>query len=883
MELIRLKTLNMTEPLGIGAVPYFSWVLQSDEPQTMQKSFRLTVSDGQTTLWDTGVTQSGKSTFVPYGGAPLASGTRYTWTVRVTDSRDREAEASAHFETALLQRSDWTARWAQSPFPMGRPKSGYGRQTRTVLFRKGFRVREGLTGARLYATCRGAYIASLNGRRADSRILAPEHTVYEKYLCYQTYDVTPLLRAGENALGLHVGDGWYCCKGFTPNLPHCKPERAVLFQLELAYADGSRERVISDESVRAAQGPVLFSDLFGGEKYDANLEQPGWDAPGFDDSGWLPAGAAQYGYDNLTAQYGEPVRAVRELPVQKMYTSPKGETILDFGQVTAGYVRLRTDLPFGTVIRLDHFEVPDQFGNYFSNVTPASFMRGREQRTEFVSAGKPAVYEPLFSFQGFRYARVTCPAPVRAEDFTAVAISSEKEDVGTFSCSDGRLNRLYENTRWSQRANMISIPTDCPQREKAGWTGDIQIYAKTALLNEDATPFLTRWLQNLTCDQRPNGSVPIIVPLDGFYPAMEKMMGRAYHNKGPIGVAGWSDAAVLVPWSMYQCTGNDLILREQYESMKKWCGYIETTARTRRGKNKLPAEIDQYLWNTGFHFGEWLIPSLAQKGYGGGTKVSMDTASKYIAPLFGWLSIHTMALAAETVGQTEDAAHYGELAEKMKQAIAEGVIGKDGDMPVDLMGAYVLPLAFGLVPKQLQTHFADKLVGLLEQHGGCLDTGFLATPYLLDAFCSIGRRDLAYLLLLQEKCPSWLYEVKNGATTIWESYYAFAKNGKPLAISLNHYAFGCVDDWMFRSVAGLDSEAPGFSRILIRPQPDASLTWAKRSYMSGFGLIAVEWKKENGVFDLTAVIPCNTTARIVLPNGEEHETGSGEYHFSCPL
>lgn len=878
MNITNLYALSMENPLGIDRTPYFSWELRSDDQNVMQTAWRIQLAAKGETVWDSGRVESDQSTYVTYAGPPLQSRTEYTWQVTVWDNKGNTAQVSSRFETALLARKEWAASWVEAPSSKGKRGMGFGLQPPATLFRRVFSLGKPITRARLYATCHGVYQPTVNGRRLDDRTLAPEHTVYGKYLCYQTYDVTEALKEGENALGFFVGDGWYCCPHTKPDIKGFKPVHALLFQLEVSYDDGTSERIVSDDSVTYSTGPVVASDLFAGELYDANLEKPGWDCMGYDDSNWKRARVANYSLDNLRAQMGEPVRPIMELPVSQITTSPRGETILDFGQVIAGCVRMKIDAPEGTKITLDHFEIPDKDGNYFNNIMTKMVGKGCDQRDVYISNGTSAVYEPLFTYHGFRYVRVEGLKEVRAGDFTALVLSSDKRDIGTFECSDLRLNRLYENTRWSQRANMLSIPTDCPQREKAGWTGDIQIYATTSLLNEDTTAFLTRWLENLACDQKEDGGVPYVVPNTETYRKLYDVMGLA--NKGLSASSGWGDAAVIVPYSMYKATGNTAILEQQYDSMKKWCTYVENAARKVRGKNKdVPKEVDQYLWNAGYHYGEWLIPSLTKDGIGKETYASMKTTMTYTAPIFGYYSIASMAKTAKVLGRQQDYAYYTGLAEKMADAIGRGVIGSDGDMPVEYMGAYVLPVYFDLVPEKHKQHFADKLVSMIERNGGCLDTGFLGTPFLLDALCKMGHRNKAYELLYQAKCPSWLHEVEHGATTIWESWYGYQEDGNPIPISMNHYALGCVDDWMFRTINGIDWLKPGFKEILLQPKPDESLQWASRTYHTPYGDVKSNWVKEDGKFRLEVEIPCNTRGRVVMPNGDVFEVGSGNYAY----
>lgn len=551
---------------------------------------------------------------------------------------------------------------------------------------------------------------------------------------------------------------------------------------------------------------------------------------------------------------------------------------MDFGQVVAGRARVTVDLPTGAAVTVEHFEAVDAKGNYFNNIDSA--MGITEQKDVFISDGTPQTFEARFTFHGFRYLRVSGVENPIAAQFVAVVLSTEKTNAGTFECSNADLNRLYQNTRWSQCANMLSIPTDCPQREKAGWTGDISLYAKTALLNEDVTPFLTQWLQSLCVDQRENGSIPFTVPDVSIYHYAGIQMGEQTGCGGPVCSAGWGDAAVTVPMAIYEVTGNTCILEKQYDSMKGWCDYVISRARIHAPNSTLPDEVEEHLWDTGFQFGEWLVPSLA-----GAPQeqlfTTMATTSAYTTPIFGWLVVHKMAQAAAVLGREEDAVRYQEEADKMKHAIRAALITADGVLRYERQGAYVLMLVFGLVPDAWVDKFGTKLAEIIHANGDRLDTGFLPTPYLLDALCIGGQRELAYTLLYQTESPSWLAQVKRGATTIWESWEMYQPDGTPKKESFNHYTYGTVDDWIFRTIGGVDQEDTGYRRLMIHPQPDKSLTWAKRSFETENGTVSVSWKREGGQFILTADIPCNTTARIILPDGTQHTVGSGHYTFNC--
>ncbi|WP_455501344.1 family 78 glycoside hydrolase catalytic domain [Gemmiger sp.] len=879
MKLYGLTVNHRAAPLGIAPeeAPYFGWKLQSEARNTMQTAYRLQIYAGDAVMYDSGRVESSQNAFVS-GPEPLQAATAYRWTVTVWDNHGQTTAAESNFETALAH-GEHLGDWMRTPRSYVQRKKGFGTQPSATLFRRAFTLAEAPRRARLYATCLGVYRLTVNGRRPDTREFAPEHTSYKGLLCYQTYDLTTLLHSGENVLGMEVGDGWYCCPQTQPPIDGLQPDHTVLFRLEIENADGTYTRICSDEQVLTHESAVRASDIFDGELYDARLTLPGWDAPGFDADGWLPAVRDEkQSYDILRPQYDAPVVIVKELPAQRMYTSPKGETIVDFGQVVAGRTRVTAELPAGASLTLEHFEETDADGSYFNNLDTA--MGITEQKDVFISDGVQKTFEAKFTFHGFRYLRVSGLTNPTPQQFTAVVLSTEKPNAGTFTCSDDDLNRLYQNTRWSQCANMLSIPTDCPQREKAGWTGDISLYAKTALLNEDVTPFLTQWLQSLKVDQRENGSVPFTVPDVSIYHYSGITMGEQTGCGGPVCSAGWGDAAVTVPMAMYEVTGNTRILETQYDSMKGWCNYVISRARIHAPNTTLPDEIEEHLWNTGFQFGEWLVPSLAGEPQEKLFAVMAMTAA-YTTPIFGWLVVDKIAQVAAILGRDADAAHYSKEAAAMKQAIQTALITPDGHMKYERQGAYVLMLAFGLVPDALVSKFGARLAELIHGNGDRLDTGFLPTPYLLDALCIGGQRELAFTLLYQTNAPSWLGQVKRGATTIWESWEMYLPDGTPKKESFNHYTYGTVDDWIFRTIGGVESDGIGYRKLLIRPQPDKRLTWAARSFETENGTVRAEWKRENGQFVLSAEIPCNTTATIILPDGRKTTVGSGKYTVAC--
>ncbi len=846
MKLYGLKVNERISPIGVAINPYFSWKLESTEQNILQKAYRIEIPG----LWDSGKVESRQQAFVPYEGTALSPCTPYTWVLTVWDNLDREVSAEGSFETAKLA---WQAKWAESSILrnaktydyasrsaeniLDETKSGLKPGSPAILFERTFRLAEKkIERARVYATARGVYRLTVNGQRPDEREFAPEFTSYEKRHYYQTYDVTALLRAGENNLSMYVADGWYFSNQATPILGDRPNAMAVLYQLQVWYADGTEEIIFSDGSETCAVGFVTASDIFVGESQDLRRN--------FDDK--KPVYLKDYPLDALLPQPMDPILPAMLLPAVEVFTTPRGESVVDFGQVLAGRARIRLDIPAGQEAVFQYFEILDKDGNFINTMYAPQIDR-------VISAGEPVVHEAFFTFHGFRYIKVTGVENARKEDFTAVLLTSQKENAGDFTCSDDRLNRLYQNVRWSQRNNMMSIPTDCPSREKAGWTGDILIYARTALINENVSAFLSAWLGNVRADMSDNGVVMITSPFEKLYDTLVRGVCAGFGDTQATNVAGWSDAIVWVPYEMYRVTGNKLVLRENFGAMTRFCDNLIATANSKG---------TPWLLDTGFHFGEWLIPSEPV----GGFDICKQSAF-YVAPMFAYMSMVKMTEVCKALG--EDGSKYEAAAANMKQAILEHVV-----LP-DKMGAYVLSFAFGLVPQGKEEHYKDRLLTLIRENGNCLDTGFLATPFLLDVLCDLGETDMAQTLLWQEKMPSWLYEVDNGATAIWEAWNADEAKHTGRFVSFDHYAFGCVDDYICRRLCGIDSHTPGFDHVTIAPQKDSRIFWFRRKLDTVHGPVEVSCR--DGLLKVT--IPPNCTATVYW-RGKETNIGSGKYDFA---
>lgn len=899
LKIVGLRCNHQKTPFGITDTPVLSWQLLSEEQNIKQEAYQLLIHNSGKLMYDSGKIYTSQSIEVVPEGFCTVSGEGYHWEIKVWDDQGREAANKDYFEAAPGQ---FSARWIEpsipglkyeKPIPLMlnmtlkiKPKLPPEKRLLPVtLLRKEFTVKSGLVRARAYATAHGVYSMCFNGEATDERLLAPEFTAYQKYLCYQTYDITNLLKTGNNACGVMLADGWWSGRiGVGGECGQYGMSRAFLLQIELIYADGANEAIISDENFRcSADGPIRYSDIFIGEKQDHNYTQniEEFSKAGFDDQHWSPVTTADYGYDNLHPQIGEPVVKITEIKPVSLLHTPKGEKVIDFGQNFAGFVRLKVSAPEGTVIKLEHSEVLDKKGNFLNNIMGVN----KDQTDIFICSGKGnEVFEPRFTFHGFRYVRVSGLSNPKLEDFCGIAISTKMDNLAEFECSNELVNKLYSNTRWSQYSNMISIPTDCPQRERAGWTADIQVYAPTAAYHQDMNAFLTRWIENMEAEQLQDGQIPCVVPFSRSYQNLLRMQGGASCCS-----AGWSEACIIVPYTVYSMYGNKEILEKHYTMMKKWMDYVRYQAEQfnpksfEKKKNKTPQEIEnhKYLWNTKWHYGDWMIPSISKGAMGGvkGAKITKElTAAIYYA-----YSADLMAQIAGIIGCKSDALKYSELNGRIKMAVADTYISKDGLIDPDLQGSYVCALWFGIVPEDKVSKAVARLKALIEENDYCLDTGFLATPILLEVLMKYGLKDIAYKVLYQEKCPSWFYEIRKGATAIWESWDGIKPDGKVGNLSYNHYAFGCVFDWIYRNIAGIRKQSAGYQKIMIKPEPDETMTWARSSHKSVYGEIASDWKKENGTFYLKVRIPCNTSAAVILPDGKQYETGSGIYEFTCPL
>ncbi|WP_405475900.1 family 78 glycoside hydrolase catalytic domain [Paenarthrobacter ilicis] len=891
----RLRVEYLESPLGLGvSAPRFSWRMDTTEPDVVQTGYEIEVREASSglLLWGKERRDTGASVHIVYGGAPLTSNCVYDWRVRTWSSLGDEPSewSGGRFETGLLQASDWQARWVEPvqvpttverwslfDWVMGRQPEGSitDRLRPTQLLRQRFVLEAPVLRARLYATARGVYEAQVNGMPADDQVLAPGFDSYEQRTSVQCYDITAALRAGENILALTLADGWWAGRiGLTGSSAQWGDSTAAIWQLEIDYTNGDHAVFASDDTVRCAVGPHEYADLFIGERFDRRAIIEGWSAPGFDDSEWSAVTVLEDDLSMLASFYGEPVRRVADLQPINVSGNQDSGYIVDFGQVITGRVRLvMPQLPAGTMVSLEHTEVLDPQGAWFVNIEGIN----KEQTDVYIAAGLPGgeVYEPSFTFHGFRYVRITglTAAPTN-ENVRGIVLGSDLETAGSIHTSDARLNKLHQNAVWSQRGNFLSIPTDCPQRERAGWSGDIQVFAPSATNNAHVAGFLTRWLHNLRADQLPDGRVPIYSPRSPF----DRTQAQTGEGLGAIvAAAGWSDAIVIVPWVLYERYADQRVLEENYEAMLAWVDYQARTAAS-----EVPAELKDaslneqrrknqaLLYNTGDHFGDWLAPStLLDRPFHEAIGIAPQLTSEIIAPMFQIRSLQLLGHIARVLGRPSEADAFDVRRSNIRAAFIDEYVKSDGRLTCDLQGPYVLALAFDVIPNELRASTAAHLARLIRENGNRLDTGFVSVPYLLDVLHDAGYKELATRILWQSESPSWLYEVDHGATTMWESWDAVAADGTARTVSMNHYAFGCVDDWLFRRVAGVEPVLPGYREFSVAPDFSVGLQDVQAHIDSLYGLIEIAWSRSESTATLELTVPPNTRAHIRIEGAEE--------------
>jgi alpha-L-rhamnosidase len=864
VDITNLRCEYRPNPLGIDVLaPRLSWVLASDRRGARQTAYRIQAASSQAELdegaadvWDSGKVASDESIHVAYAGPSLSSGQRVYWRVRVWDEDDQPSgySAPAWWEMGLLDRSDWQGRW------IGAPLVGGPRTTIPCPFlRKGFVLDQPVVAARLYVTALGLYECHLNGQRVGDDVFTPGWTDYRQRAQYQVYDVTDLVTEGDNTIGAILGDGWYCGHLEWSGRQRYGDRPKLLAHLKVTLVDGSTATISTDETWKATFGPIVESDMLMGESYDARLELPGWDRPGYDDSGWLPVVVFEDTGVALAATNGPTVQRIQELsPVDEpveIVGWPISKWIYDFGQNMVGWVRLRVSGPEGLTITLRYGEMLDADGVlYTGNLRTA---RATDHYTLRGEGEK--VYEPRFTFHGFRYVEVSgAPGRLRRDMLTGVVLHSDTPPTGTFECSDPLVNQLQHNIVWGQKGNFVDVPTDCPQRdERLGWTGDARVFVRTATFNMDVAAFFTKWQQDLADAQYPSGAIPPVAP---------NTFAFQREGEGFPGGPAWEDAFVICPWTIYLCYGDRRLLETYYDGMARFVDYLVR----RQSDVSLWGEVSDWMRGG---FGDWLALDGGKGNLG-------RTPKDLIGAAFLAYSTHLMSRIAAALGKTDDAGKYEQLYQDVRQAFIERYVTPQGLVASQTQTAYVLALHFGLLPEHLHSVAVEELVRDIKDRDMHLSTGFVGSAYLPHALTKAGQVDVAYALLLQKTWPSWLYSVTQGATTIWERWDGWTHDKgfqDPGMNSFNHYAYGAIGEWLYRVVAGVDAdpERPGFKHILLRPRPGGGLTYAKAAYDSMYGRIVSHWWVKDDRFAWQVTIPPNTTATVYVPASENAQITEG--------
>ncbi|MCZ0997503.1 glycoside hydrolase family 78 protein [Streptomyces mirabilis] len=838
----RFEHLTDASPLrGIGTgSPRLSWSVPRADADYSQTAYEIEVLRGGTAV--TYQVESAEQVLVPWPAPPLASREHAAVRVRVAcDGQWGEWGQRAVVEAGLLDADDWTADFV-SPVGIG------GQRMPAPVLSGALDVPGEIRRARLYATAHGLYVATLNGRRVGDMVLAPGWTSYEHRLRYQTYDVTELVKRGRNVLDVLLGNGWYRGRlGFNRERALYGDRLALLAQLEVTTTDGQVHVLATDGTWTARESEILADDLYDGQRTD--LRRRG--------SEWRPASGAvevvEGDLNRLVAPDGPPVRASHVLPAEKVWTSPSGRTLVDFGQNAVGWVRLRVrGLAPGTEVAVRHAEVLED-----GELGTRPLRTAEATDSYFLAGTGEEVLEPSLTFHGFRYAEVTGVPELRPEDIEVVVITSDLRRTGWFTSSHQLLNRFHENVVWGMRGNFVDVPTDCPQRdERLGWTGDIQVFAPTATFLFDSSGFLDSWLKDLAAEQLPDGSVPFVVP-------------DVLRDPAPA-AAAWGDAAAIVPWVLYQRTGDRGVLEQQWPSMRAWVDKVANLAGPDR------------LWSGGFQFGDWLDPTAPPED-----PFRAKADPDVVATAHFARSAAVVAEAAGVLGRHDEADHYAVLAAEVREAFNRAYVTAAGRILSDSPTAYALAIQWGLLHTAEQREQAGRRLADLVRAGGFrISTGFVGTPLVTDALNSTGHTDIAYRLLLQTGCPSWLYPVTMGATTVWERWDSMLPDGtiNPGEMtSFNHYALGAVADWLHRRVAGLAPAAPGYRRISVRPHPTAALTSASARHLTPYGEASVSWERADGRFRLDLRVPVGATAQVYLPGSAGTVlVGHGEHHWVVP-
>ena len=830
MRLYDFRTEYRENPIGLTEkAPRFSWKIESDEKDTVQTSYEIKVTDENGKLvWDSGKKISDQSVLISYEGEALAGETFYSVEVTVADNHGNVESVEGSFETGIFNQTEFKAQMITSDFSED--------ETACPIFGKTFAIDKKVKKARLYATAHGVYEVTLNGQTVGDYRMAPGWTSYHNRLQYQIYDVTEQL-AEENEIAITVGNGWY--KGILGF--YCQPNQygtqvGAFAELHVEYEDGSKEVIATDETWSVKTGEIRYSEIYMGETIDT-------DAPEITEGNVV---VKDFDKAVLTAQENEPVRITEKIVGKELIVTPKGEKLVDFGQIVTGVVEAHVKGEKGQKIVLRHAEVLDKDGNFYPET-----LRQAKSIDTFICNGEEQIFRPHFTFHGFRYICVEGMEEFTADQFIACVTHSDMEKTGDFHCSNKKVNQLQSNITWSQRDNFLDIPTDCPQRdERLGWTGDAQVFSWTAAFNRNTALFYKKWMRDVAAESSLEKGVPHVVPdiLDSY------------------SSSAWSDVAVIVPWVVYQIYGDKGILEENWKCMHEWVDYIKNNC----GENG--------LWQSGFQYGDWLALDKEESADRTGA-----TDKYMIANAYYLYVTELVKKTAEVLGKDEEAKKYAELYETTLDAFRREYYTETGRIVSETQTGAIISLYFNLAREKDTKRILNTLLTNIGNHKNHLATGFVGTPYICHTLSENGAHEMAATLFMKEDYPSWLYAVNMGATTIWERWNSIKPDGtfdESGMNSLNHYAYGSVGDWMYRKVAGLSQLEPGYKRFQVKPMFVKGIEEWGTEFESVYGKIVANTSCKAGKIHVHVEVPANTTAVIVLPEKEEvHEVGSGVYDY----
>lgn len=830
MRLYDFRTEYRENPIGLTEkAPRFSWKIESDEKDTVQTSYEIKVTDENGKLvWDSGKKISDQSVLISYEGEALAGETFYSVEVTVADNHGNVESVEGSFETGIFNQTEFKAQMITSDFPE--------EETACPVFGKTFAIDKKVKKARLYATAHGVYEVTLNGQTVGDYRMAPGWTSYHNRLQYQIYDVTEQL-VEENKIAITVGNGWY--KGILGF--YCQPNQygtqaGAFAELHVEYEDGSKEVIATDETWAVKTGEIRYSEIYMGETIDT-------DAPEIKEGKVV---VKEFDKAVLTAQENEPVRITEKIVGKELIVTPKGEKLVDFGQIVTGVVEVHAKGEKGQKIVIRHAEVLDKDGNFYPET-----LRQAKSIDTFICNGEEQIFRPHFTFHGFRYISVEGMEEFTADQFFACVTHSDIEKTGDFHCSNKKVNQLQSNITWSQRDNFLDIPTDCPQRdERLGWTGDAQVFSWTAAFNRNTALFYKKWMRDVAAESSLEKGVPHVVPdiLDSY------------------SSSAWSDVAVIVPWVVYQIYGDKGILEENWKCMHEWVDYIKNNC----GENG--------LWQSGFQYGDWLALDKEESADRTGA-----TDKYMIANAYYLYVTELVKKTAEVLGKDEEAKKYAELYETTLDAFRREYYTETGRIVSETQTGAIISLYFNLAREKDRKRILNTLLTNIANHKNHLATGFVGTPYICHTLSENGAHEMAATLFMKEDYPSWLYAVNMGATTIWERWNSIKPDGtfdESGMNSLNHYAYGSVGDWMYRKVAGLSQLEPGYKKFQVKPMFVKGIEEWGTEFDSVYGKIVANTSCKAGKIHVHVEVPANTTAVIVLPEKEEvHEVGSGVYDY----